>query len=115
VAAALAELEASGRRATLFVTTDHGRSAGFSGHGGSSPESAEVWLVASGWGIAPRGLVSGDGTRRLADVASTIRMLSGVGLPTPASAPLSELLDSEPSQLIASSWSNPITTAATAR
>jgi phosphopentomutase len=93
VAAALAELEADGRRTTLFVTTDHGRSASFTGHGESAPESADVWLVASGFGIGARGPVSGAGPRRLADVATTIRLLAGVGEPHVSSAPLTELLD----------------------
>jgi hypothetical protein len=99
VAAALAELENDGRRTTLFVTTDHGRSAGFSGHGESAPESADVWLVASGFGIGSRGPVAGSGERRLADVATTIRLLAGVGHPHASSSPLTELLAGGPDRV----------------
>lgn len=40
--------------AIFFVTADHGRSANFRDHGDTS-ESAGVWLVAAGVGIAPGG------------------------------------------------------------
>lgn len=86
-------LERSGRRTTLLVTTDHGRAADFAGHGGYAPESAQVWLVAAGWGIERRGLVSAGGKRHLADVTATLRALGGVGAPERSSDALAELLE----------------------
>jgi arylsulfatase A-like enzyme len=74
----LAELQRQGYPTTLFVTTDHGRSRGFTGHGAKTPESARVWLVASGAGIRARGMVESTTERRLADVAPTIRHLAGL-------------------------------------
>jgi hypothetical protein len=115
VRAVLRELERNGHRTTLMVTTDHGRSADFVGHGSSAPESAHAWLVASGHGIARRGLVLGAGTQRLADVASTIRQLAGVGTQVPGSTPLLALLGSEKPQLLASSWSSASNAPATPR
>lgn len=67
-----------GRRTHLFVTTDHGRSQGFREHGGRFPESARVWLVASGPRILARGDVEAEGDRRLRDVAPTIRLVAGL-------------------------------------
>ncbi|MCE7892733.1 MAG: hypothetical protein DYH12_24015 [Sorangiineae bacterium PRO1] len=93
VASALRRLERSGRRTTLLVTTDHGRAADFAGHGGYAPESAQVWLVAAGWGIERRGLVSAGGKRHLADVTATLRALGGVGAPERSSDALAELLE----------------------
>ncbi len=58
VASVLAAYEAEGRRTTLLVTTDHGRGADFAGHGAYAPESAEVWLIAAGYGIRRDGDVS---------------------------------------------------------
>jgi hypothetical protein len=74
----LGELAAGGHPTTLFVTTDHGRGARFASHGAGSPESARVWLVAAGAGIAARGLVHTPTERRLADLAPTLRHLLGV-------------------------------------
>jgi len=67
-----------GRRTHLFVTADHGRSEGFREHGGRYPESARVWLVASGPRIVARGDVKAEGDRRLRDVAPTIRLVAGL-------------------------------------
>ncbi len=92
VAAELARFEREGRRTTLLVTTDHGRSANFSGHGESAPESARSWLVASGYGIHDGGPVFDPTERHLADVAATIRFLGRVGKPLSTSAPLARLL-----------------------
>ncbi|MCC6899423.1 MAG: hypothetical protein IT377_10640 [Polyangiaceae bacterium] len=92
VHATLAELEREGRRTTLMVTTDHGREHDFDGHGGHAPESARVWLVAAGWGIATESQVETRSTRYLADVTATIRVLANVGVVEPSSAALSELM-----------------------
>lgn len=92
VAARLAEYEREGRRTTLLVTTDHGRSADFRGHGRGAPESAKVFLIAAGHGIAARGPSAPPRERYLADVASTIRALAGVGRTHESSEPLAELM-----------------------
>jgi hypothetical protein len=78
LASVLAELARDGRRCTLFVTTDHGRSVDFIRHGGDAPESADVWMAASGYGIAPGGLLAASKQRHLADIPSTIRALAGL-------------------------------------
>jgi hypothetical protein len=95
----LSQLAAAGSPTTLIVTTDHGRGVRFAGHGRTSPESARVWLVAAGAGIAARGYVRAPTERRLADLAPTVRRL--LGLP-PDTAPgagsvLEELMGSSPS------------------
>jgi hypothetical protein len=81
IVAALERMGARGADTHLFVTADHGRSRDFEGHGGSAPESARVWLVASGPSITARGRVSSSHERHLADVAPTLRRLLGL---TPA-------------------------------
>lgn len=92
VAAMLTEYQSEGRRTTLLVTTDHGRSNDFVGHGGEAPESAGVWLVAAGWGIRPQGFVTPTETRHLADVAATIRSLAKIGAQPRGGEPIAELL-----------------------
>ncbi len=71
-------LNATGHPATLFVTTDHGRSNAFTSHGREYPESARVWLVASGAGIEARGRVTSFRRRHLSDVSQTIRSVIGI-------------------------------------
>jgi hypothetical protein len=78
VAALLAGYEHEGRRTTLLVTTDHGRAHDFANHGAHAPESADVWLVAAGWGIRTRGVVVPYRRKHLADVATTIRLVAGI-------------------------------------
>jgi hypothetical protein len=73
----LEKLEQEGRTVTLLVTTDHGRSANFRGHG-ADPESARVWLVASGTQISSNGYVAAPTPRYLADLAPTMRALFGL-------------------------------------
>jgi hypothetical protein len=77
--ASLADLRRHGWPATLFVTTDHGRGKRFAGHGAVAPESARVWLVATGTGIVGRGLVNAPVERRLADLAPTVRVVARLG------------------------------------
>ena len=72
----LDRLAAEGHRTALFVTTDHGRAAGFVGHGAASAESARVWLVAAGTEIHGRGQLRAESPRFLADIAPTIRRLA---------------------------------------
>ncbi len=92
------ELEQRGKRGArtaLFVTADHGRAATFKDHGQPYPESARVWLVASGRAIPARGLVASPAARHLADVAPTLRVLFGLPADRGESAglPLLELLE----------------------
>ena len=79
-----------GRRTTLLVTTDHGRAENFSGHGEGAKES-HVWLIASGAGIGARGPIFTTAPRHLADIAATVRSLSGLGTIHPSSRPLEQL------------------------
>lgn len=69
-----------GRPTMLVVTADHGRARDFGGHGGYAPESARVWLVATGSAIPARGAVASPSPRgrRLADVAPTLRLAVGI-------------------------------------
>lgn len=94
----LTVLRSRGHRATLFVTTDHGRGKRFAGHGGMAPESARVWLVATGSGIDARGWVSAPVERRLADLPDTVRRVALLDR-KPNDAPprgLEELLSPDP-------------------
>jgi len=86
--------------AVFFITADHGRSASFRDHG-DSPESAAVWLVAAGAGIAPTGFAHTRALHRLADVAPTVRALLRV--PADASpragGAIAELIGARPAAL----------------
>ncbi len=75
LAAHLENLGAYGSGAAVFVTTDHGRDANFSSHGGKRSE--RVWMMSRGRGIAPRGVVHAERRRRLSDIAPTILSLLG--------------------------------------
>jgi hypothetical protein len=66
------EWTARGEPTTIVVTTDHGRSAGFTSHGSDHPESRAIWLVAAGPGV--RALRGG----RLADVAPALASIAGL-------------------------------------
>jgi phosphopentomutase len=90
LAAQVASLTAAGHPSTLMVTTDHGRSSGFATHGGDSPESARVWLVATGAGILARGATSSTAPRHLSDVSQTLRRV--LGLPRVQAAPAGHVL-----------------------
>jgi Sulfatase len=87
-----------GRRTLVLVTADHGRGSDFRDHGAQLPESARVWLMALGGPVRARGFVQAPYTRRLADVAPTIRQV--VGLPRDqaigAGTPMMELLTEAP-------------------
>ena len=91
---ALQDLAARGTRTALFITADHGRADGFVEHGKQFPESARVWLVATGSTIEKRGFVSAPRERFLADLAPTVRKLAGLPVDHDAHAgtPLTELL-----------------------
>lgn len=75
---ALARMGNRGERTHVFVTADHGRAADFKNHGGFAPESARVWLFASGPTIAARGRVISTRLHRLADVTPTLRTVMGL-------------------------------------
>jgi hypothetical protein len=78
VGALAARLEAMGdrgARTSILVTTDHGRDAGFTDHGG--PASGSVWLLARGGPVAKRGALPLARPRHLVDVAPTVRALLG--------------------------------------
>lgn len=81
-----------GERTHVVVTTDHGRADDFKDHGGM-PESARVWMVAAGPRFLARGAVSSPGTRHLADIAPTLRVVLGLPPDTSerAGVPISEL------------------------
>jgi len=72
---------AKGERTAIFVTTDHGRAKNFRDHGREHPESADVWLIAGGDGIAPIQGSPPNSERRLRDVAHTIAVLADVPFP----------------------------------
>lgn len=76
--AALGRMGQRGADTHLFVTADHGRARDFRHHGGGAPESARVWLVASGPSIVARGRVASAQERHLADVAPTLRRVLGL-------------------------------------
>ncbi len=80
----LARMGPRGAATHVFVTADHGRAHDFKGHGGWAPESARVWLIASGPSIAARGRVASSVERHLADVTPTMRTVLGL---TPARDP----------------------------
>ncbi len=90
----LQRLAARGTRTALFITADHGRADSFVEHGEKYPESARVWLVASGSALNARGFVSAPSERRLADLAPTMREIAHLPRDTDlvAGAPLFELL-----------------------
>jgi hypothetical protein len=73
----LGQMGERGKRTSIFVTTDHGRSSAFCDHGGFAPESGRVWLVANGGGVAEKGLSRSYEPHRLADIAPTMRALLG--------------------------------------
>lgn len=75
---ALLDHDERGRRTHVFVTADHGRATNFRDHGGAMPESARIWMVASGPRIAARGFVASDEPRHLADLAPTASVILGL-------------------------------------
>jgi hypothetical protein len=96
VAGVLASFRRAGGRATLFVTTDHGRSRHFINHGAFAPESALTWLVAAGSGIRARGNYSPDRERHTASIAMTLRVLGGLDPGSGNAEPLWGMLQRAP-------------------
>jgi hypothetical protein len=95
----LATLDDYGAETTVIVTTDHGRAANFTGHGGDAPESRRVWMFVAGGAVPARGFADTDRVVRLADIAPTIRRWMGLASDGSIAAghPLAELLPVEPS------------------
>jgi hypothetical protein len=92
--AELQQLAARGPRTALFITADHGRADTFNEHGSKFPESARVWLVATGSALRTSGFLAAPSERRLADLAPTMREIAGLpsDLDPSAGTPLVELL-----------------------
>jgi hypothetical protein len=84
-----------GKKTTIVVTADHGRSDDFRTHGGESPESARTWLVMAGGNVPAKGLVDAKKGYYLRDVVPTLRVL--MGLPSRgghgAGDPIDEILE----------------------
>ncbi len=91
-------LAARGTRTALFVTADHGRADSFVDHGAKYPESARVWLIAAGSALHASGFVAAAAPRRLADLAPTVREITGLprDANSAAGTPLVELLNAAP-------------------
>jgi hypothetical protein len=92
--AELRRLAAAGTRTALFITADHGRADSFVNHGEEYPESARVWLIASGSAIEARGFAAAPSERHLADLAPTMRRIAHLPRDTDraAGSTLTELL-----------------------
>jgi hypothetical protein len=92
--AMLATLDGYGEQTTLVITTDHGRSRHFRGHGGDAPESARVWVIAAGGAVQARGFTQTMRPMHLADLAPTMRVLLGMARPTASGGgvPIVELI-----------------------
>ena len=92
----LQELAARGTRTALFITADHGRADTFNDHGSKFPESARVWLVATGSAVQNGGFMNAPSARHLADLAPTVRAIAGLPADRDRAAgtPLLELLRS---------------------
>ncbi len=90
---------------TVIVTTDHGRAASFTGHGGDAPESPRVWMFVAGGSVPPLGFADTERVVRLADIAPTIRTWMGVAPDRSAAAgqPVAELIGTEPTRTLLAS------------
>jgi hypothetical protein len=88
-----------GARTTVIVTTDHGRNRDFQHHGANSNTSARTFVIAFGEHVAARGVACPSHEITLADIAPTIRMLTGLP-PDPsreAGRPIEEIVGAAPS------------------
>lgn len=79
VADVLATMGEEGRNTTVLVTPDHGRNSDFRDHGVFRPESGRTFVFAFGGPVAARGIACSTGDVTLADIAPTIRALTGLG------------------------------------
>ncbi len=93
-----------GARTTVIVTTDHGRNRDFQHHGASSLTSARTFVLAFGGRVATRGVACPTRNVTLADIAPTIRVLTG--LPSDPShesgRPIEEIVGVAASRAVAS-------------
>jgi hypothetical protein len=71
-----------GRKTTVIVTPDHGRNSDFRDHGLFRPESARTFVLAFGGGIVARGVACPSRDITLADLAPTVRVLTGLARDT---------------------------------
>lgn len=76
--ATLSRMGERGRHTTVLVTADHGRAYSFVDHGARYPESARVWLVASGADVRGHGIVAATSRHTLSDIAPTVRGFLGI-------------------------------------
>ena len=67
-----------GARTTVIITTDHGRNRDFQHHGANSLTSARTFVLAFGGRVAKRGVACPTRDVTLADIAPTIRVLTGL-------------------------------------
>jgi hypothetical protein len=82
---------------TVIVTTDHGRSKTFRGHGPASPESRSVFVAAFGAHVRRRGFACPARPIRLGHVAAAVRTFAGIPREDDATSPLvPELHESDP-------------------
>lgn len=88
--ASLDRMGSRGRHTTVLLTTDHGRSRGFTDHGRRYPESGRVWLAAIGGHLTTHGLVTASERYTLSSIAPTVRAL--LGLPVESGRPIREIL-----------------------
>lgn len=89
-----------GRATNVIVTADHGRAKDFRDHGGEWPESARVWLVATGPRVHVRGPSASPYQRSLSDVAPTIAAMLDLQSPSTKGEVLSELFGSPENVLV---------------
>jgi hypothetical protein len=99
VADTLEDMGELGARTTVIVTTDHGRYRDFQHHGANSNTSARTFVIAFGVHVAARGIACPSHEITLADIAPTIRVLTGLP-PDPsreAGRPIEEIVGAAPS------------------
>ena len=89
-----------GRATNVIVTADHGRAKDFRDHGGEWPESARVWLVATGPRVRTRGASPSPYPRSLSDVAPTIASMLDLPSSPAKGEVLSELVTSSPDNVL---------------
>jgi hypothetical protein len=82
----LATMGDDGEKTTVIITPDHGRNSDFDNHGTLRPESSRTFVIAFGPRIVPRGVGCPARDITLADIAPTIRVLTGLPRDTSSGA-----------------------------